>query len=529
MIQSLAFGMTMLASSCLNNVFVSYYFEMFTSVARITSGWFYFAQFIFCVWNCGNDVMFGWVSDRAQCCSSENSVRGLRRRLLAIAYGGPIWVIAFLSVFWWPFDPTTATEMQTGLYCIFALCFYDGMLTFVELNHSALLADMTASSQERARANMYSAMCAAVGSASSFFAHTFWTPEDLAPFHNFCCILGLIACAAFWFTSKYIDTAFIKRRAREAAAKREDKSQHSMDGVGKKAERDKECDRFEHFDPSPDVGFSSFLGQLYLHQNFKLFCVFYTLQVFDCTFEKNFLATFLRHFAGTSLSIQSQSTIISMSFVLPWITTIFVTPIVERSGVYATIMNILIVRILISAIGVTYAVVFRQTSWIYLLVNRVSSECICRLIPLIISDLTDEDMHLNRRASSLSASVIGSSGVIGKIGQSAAPMLGYMLYQGSQSCGSIGDGDEVLNGIGHMDITSDDMSSGIQNLASGALIGVDDCQSRYHTYIAPNLIALIPLTVVCCQVYLWHHFSLHGAYLTKVKASRMLSGQRSFV
>ena len=66
--------------------------------------------------------------------------------------------------------------------------------------------------------------------------------------------------------------------------------------------------------------------------------------------------------------------------------------------------------------------------------NRVSSECVCRLIPLIISDLTDEDVHLNKRKSSLSASVIGTSGLVGKIGQSIAPMLGYMLFKGSQAC-----------------------------------------------------------------------------------------------
>ena len=56
-------------------------------------------------------------------------------------------------------------------------------LDVVEINHSALLADMTISSAERARANMYSSICASIGSMSSFFAHTFWAPEHLG-----CCL-----------------------------------------------------------------------------------------------------------------------------------------------------------------------------------------------------------------------------------------------------------------------------------------------------------------------------------------------------
>ena len=145
--------------------------------------------------------MFDSFAATATVRQQRGSTRGLSRRLRAIEIGGPIWVLAFVCVFWWPFDPRLAEAAPTGLYCVFALCFYDGMLTFVEINHSALLADMTTSSAERARANMYSAICASVGSSSSFFAHMFWDPKDLEPFRVFCCVVGLVACAAFWFPS----------------------------------------------------------------------------------------------------------------------------------------------------------------------------------------------------------------------------------------------------------------------------------------------------------------------------------------
>lgn len=580
-LQSAAFGMTMLASACLNNVFVSYYFEMFTEIARVSTTWFFLGQAVFCVWNCGNDVLFGWMSDKAQCrcrrcCwindgggggwigggggrahrsrSSSPVAHGLARRLRAIEVGGPIWVVAFVCVFWWPFDARAASAMLTGLYCMFALCFYDGMLTFVEINHSALLADMTTSSAERARANMYSSICAAIGSTSSFFAHTFWAPEDLAPFRTFCCVLGLVACTGFWFTVRFIDLASIKRQTaamRDGIVKpavvtpttRASSVLNKKNAVTATATattiittnnntnntNHNHNNNANNRTSSPDVGFKAFLSQLSSQRNFKIFCLFYIMQVFDCTFEKNFLAVFIQRFAGTTLSRQSQSSVVSASFVLPWVSTIFVTPVVERFGVYNTVKRILQVRAVISVIGVGGALVFHQTSWLYLLINRVSSECVCRLIPLIISNLTDEDVHLNKRTSSLSASVIGTSGLIGKIGQSIAPVLGYVLFKGSQACDPVAaaatNGDLGRQGA-ELTVDGNDLGAGVQQWVD---TGVDrnnlnyDCTGMYHEFFAPMLIALVPLVVVAGQIVLWRMFTLHGRYLAKVKASRNLS------
>ena len=76
-----------------------------------------------------------------------------------------------------------------------------------------------------------------------------------------------------------------------------------------------------------------------------------------------------------------------------------------------------------------FGILSGRTHWCFLLINRVSSEIVCRLIPLIIAQLSDEDIFLNDRstAGSLRASVFGAANVVGKIGQSAAPMFGYML------------------------------------------------------------------------------------------------------
>ena len=513
-IQSLAFGMTMLASACINNVFVSYYFEMFTAVAGVTGGWFFAGQVVFCIWNCANDILFGWLSDRARCfpswCGADISgigvsdpthakvhPTGLLRRLLAIQYGGPLWVLAFIFVFWWPFNPSLTTATPTGLYCMLALCFYDGMLTFVELNHAALLADMTTSSADRAQANMYSSVCAAVGSMSSFFARLFWAPEDLVPFRYFCVALGGISLLGFQFTVRCIGAREKNKNDRSATVTVSSGNDSGNQVSTVTAVRAGDANDIAESEST--VGFQAFVRQLSSHRNFKLFCVFNLLQVFDCTFEKNFLSVFLRHFAGTSLSSASQSTVVSLSFVLPWLGTVFVTPVVKRIGVHETVTRILKIRVAIAAIGAILAVVMKRSSWMFLLINRVSSECVCRLIPLIISDLTDEDVHLNRRKASLSASIIGSSGMVGKIGQSVAPMLGYALFAST------------------MRACEEDNEDGF------------GCRETYGLLVVPTLIAAVPLVVVVCQIFLWRRYTLRGKYLEAVKDSRNMSAKLASV
>ena len=503
-----AFALTMLASACLNNVFVSYYVEMFTEIAHMNTTWFMSTQVVFCLWNCSNDLLFGWLSDRSSCWGYlPDSSNPLKRRLFAIGIGGPLWVVAFLFVFWWPFDPHTASAAQSGLWAMFALLFYDGMLTYVEVNHSALLADMTSNSDERAQANMYSAICAAIGSLSSFFAHMFWTPANLQSFRYFCAIIGGVAIVCFSFTVTNLDRNMGKHTAEKATdakvrpvnrqANNNNNNNNNNETSGNTTSSDKVVpavpkdleSTLNLASPSNVdsasfvVGLKKFLIQLSAHRNFKFFCVLNLLQVFDCTFEKNFLGSFLRHFSGNALSTESQSVVVSLSFVLPWCCTVFITPIVQRSGLHQTLKRIFLFRILVSIAGVCIGL-FGHTHWLFLLINRVSSECVCRLIPLIIAQLSDEDIYLHQRdasSGSLRASVFGAANVVGKIGQSAAPMFGYFLL--------------------------------LQHVQKG-----DSAVMVTDSVTVPVLVAAVPLLVVVLQFAVWNRYNLHGTYLNKVSA-----------
>jgi Na+/melibiose symporter-like transporter len=497
----IAFAMTMLASACLNNVFVCFYVEMFTEIAHVNTTWFMCTQLVFCIWNCSNDILFGWLSDRSSYggfLPSGNVLSNVvKRRLFAIKIGGPLWVIAFLCVFWWPFTPSKAYPAQSGMWAMFVLLFYDGMLTYVEVNHSALLADMTSNSSERIEANMYSAICAAVGSLSSFFAHMFWTPENLQSFRHFCIIIGFVAILAFSVTVTNLDQnldksskqKFTASIAPEEGSALMDESNYFDNKYNNKTPND-QTERIPQLEPEPETnkdksisdGFRTFLSQLSTHHNFKLFCIINLLQVFDCTFEKNFLSSFLRQFAGNDLSMESQSVVVSLSFVLPWGCTVFLTPLVKRIGLHHALKKLFLFRIIFSIFGVMVGLSLRRTHWIFLLVNRVSSECVCRLIPLIIAQLSDEDIYLHQRersSGSLRASIFGAANVVGKIGQSAGPMFGYFILMRHEK--------------------------------------IEENTAMTNTSILiPVFIAAVPLFVVVSQFIIWNYFTLKGVRLKTV-------------
>ena len=450
----------MFSSACLNNLFVTYYLELFMYVAKIEPRWFYVGQIIFMIWNSVNDPLFGWMSDRMQTFSFRKN-----SRLGAIRYGGWLWVLSFLYVWW---IPSHDSSTLAGLHFVTSLCFYDGMLTYVEVNHSALLAEISSSESVRANANMYAAICAGIGSLSAFFSHYFWSRVNLHSFQLYCFLIAIFAVAGFEITGHFVDVP-----------KRND---------GKYLDS-------ELRDPKPDIRdtkeltFFAFVKQMSSSKNFVCFALVSLLQVFDCTFGKNFLSIFLADFSGDALSTKAQGFVVSLSFVLPWICTVILTPFVQRLGVYTVIKRIFLVRLVIIAVGFLYTINYGRTSWFYLCINRVASECVCRFMPLVKSNLVDEDTYRNRRKRSMSSSVIGSADFLAKTGQSLAPMLGYFIIN--------------------------------QQLSSTEINGSMDTNKGEDGVFWPSMsISLIPAAVVSLQLMLWGGFSLHGKYLDLVRNNK---------
>jgi hypothetical protein len=314
-LSSLAFASVMAASSAMNNLFVTYYIDLFSRAASLPPEWFYLGQVAFSIWNAVNDPLFGWLSDTfggasrkpqtiAGNARSWNDNAGeagaLSRRTHALRLGGAGWALAF-AIIWWPWgvwshspnpgaDATTEglwspQSILAALHFVVALCFYDGMLSYVEVNHSALLAEMTDRPEERARANMYAGIAAALGSGTSFIAYVMYDTADLTHFRVLVLVVAIACLLIFEFAAWGIDSTANARSP--AHASHSVKQEDDMD-VTENAD-----DVVPRTKAEKPIGYMQFAFQLVRSRSFLAFVVLASLQSFDCAFEKNFYAPFM--------------------------------------------------------------------------------------------------------------------------------------------------------------------------------------------------------------------------------------------
>jgi hypothetical protein len=577
------------------------------------------------LWNAINDPLFGWLSD----------ISGVKRTS-AIRWGGLLWCASFLLV-WWPWGgaadpssssslsaPTSSTSLSavlSGVHFALSLCLYDGALTYVELNHSALLTEMTTDPVLRARANAWAAVAAALGTCTSFAAHATWDGGDLTSFRAFAVLLA-VACAVIFELSARgleggrgleegrrhrdgkeeeragaveavdagaeegpallpVSAAAAARRRRqllgggseEGAAEGEKEggglsllaaqasspdATHEgtsaaacagvgadcissakltggaagpatsllLDAAGLSAATSASTGapplpQSSSSSPHAHTPYSVFLSQILRQRNFIVVAAVFTLQVFDCTFEKNFFAPFATFLArssggggggagggagagGEAADLDSAiphtllGAVISLSFVLPHAVTLLATPFIATHGLAAVVGGLFWGRLGLLLAALVAGRVNPAAILLFMLANRVSSEAVCRLSPLVAADIVDEDAHLNRRrgrgsgggggggsSGPASASLLGALAFPSKFAQSLAPMLGYALLPDMRAP-TDGGGD-----------------------------GGSGSESEASTVWA--LLLGVPLATVVAQLVLWKGYTLHGPYLKRVK------------
>jgi len=489
--QILAFGLTMLGSACLNNIFATYYIELFCYVLDISGWWFFMAQMIFMIWNTLNDPLFGWISDNLASAKKDP----LQQRTNAIRYGGTIWAVAFVTV-WFPPSSSSSPATQ-GLYFAFCLCFYDGLLTFVEVNHSALLNEISFSATDRARCNLASAGFATVGSLSSFLGHSVWDREDLSAFRRLSIVLAAVATIAFHVSAMgLMDRPAASRshgKSHQGLVAKHGRQSQALPPLGAGREKGAKG-RSDGEKEGMRLSFKELVQELARSRNMVIYCVVNFLQCFDCTFEKNFFPIFLAQFAAGRLSQQTRAAIVASSFVLPWIATSGYTAAVQTHGLYATLKAVFNMRIVVAAAVILLA----PTNWPevacgLLLLNRVLSESVCRLGPLIVSDLIDEDSFVHKRQQTVAATIVGTAGTMGKVSQSLAPMVGYWLIP--PTAATLGDGG-----------------------TAAATYAINGNAAQRRQYLG-RVIVCVVVCVVGTQRYLWHRFTLRDKYLKRVKVA----------
>jgi Na+/melibiose symporter-like transporter len=216
------------------------------------------------------------------------------------------------------------------------------------------------------------------------------------------------------------------------------------------------------------------------------------VQCFDCTFQKNFFVVFLDRLVGDGMSASAQGMIVTMSFALPHIVALGATVLVQHWGLYKAMQCVLYIRFAVAFLALW--LLTAKFSWLAacacILANRVVSECVCRLFPLVLSDLTDEDMFLQQRGQSMSASIIGSVNLFSKPGQSLAPILGFYVLSSAD-----GQTPQLFSSASHSSVDSDALRVQIN-----------------------RLIVLVPLLSTVLEWLLWRRYNLHGKYLDEVKS-----------
>ncbi len=124
-------------------VFGLKYVQFFYDDLRLLPIYFIIGQVIYMTINALNDPLSGQLSDRT------NSEKWGSRRIIYIKYGGPIWALTFLLV-WFPWS--LENQFIIFLHYVISICLFDTLLTLVVLVWLATLPEMTPDLDQRNKA-----------------------------------------------------------------------------------------------------------------------------------------------------------------------------------------------------------------------------------------------------------------------------------------------------------------------------------------------------------------------------------------
>eukprot|EP00049_Salpingoeca_infusionum_P011392 m.198172 g.198172 ORF g.198172 m.198172 type:complete len:531 (-) comp14916_c1_seq1:109-1701(-) len=491
---TLAYGSIALFMNVIHNVFLIYHVQAYTRVFGITQQGFWIAELVFMLGNSLNDLLWGMlsdgtlVSDAASDVASRNPLTTLNRRLRTIRQAGVGMSVFFLCM-WFPLS-ASLVSVSFAVY----LLLYDSFLSLVDVHYSALLADLTLSSATRGNMNMARSAASIIGSLSVLVSYLFWDIHDLSSFRMFAAVISCVSAIGFVATTHYLQ----RRLGWDGEA---------GDGSVRQALLPM------HRAPSPknsrtpidQTGRLSLLASLrqlpstakvawgiLTHRNFFWFSLLHLVQVFHCHFNNNFFPAFLSILVGSVLSPTAQSLVLGLSFALPHINNIIFSHMTKTKGTYAVIRLLLLLKLGVAA---TTFITSRNALWLILFVasNRIFTEGTCKLMGLVVSDLTDEDVVISQRKQPLSALVSGLANFVAKPGQSFAPVVGTWILATA-----------APNFVFNSDMQQNDLSKSTKGYEAAR-------EALFY------MLTLVPMACGVLQLVFWSRFTLHGAKLQRVK------------
>ena len=360
--------------------------------ANATMTYFAIGQVFYAICNAANDLGFGWIGDTVFTVIAH-------RRVDRIRFGGPLWAASF-AVLWWPLQLPLHPAIQFTLLMIL----YDTFFSLTTVSFRALLTDTASSSREREKCNASAAIFHLIGSSGVVFA-TFFYNENSKDGHG-----QFRVFMTFWALAAGSGFLLFGKRTKET----ELSPTTSKEGF-------------------PARGLWGFATQTLSRRSMRVAAGVWAVQEYSCTFASNFFNLFVAVACADLVSPLMRSAVLFLSFVLPHFFTVAVTPLLPTVGKKTVIAAAFGLRVVlgISILSLTFARDddgsisrgARSTFMWQILLNRVLTEVVCRLQPLVLSDLTDEDTVTFARPHSMAAAMHGLVSVTSKPFQSVAPVV----------------------------------------------------------------------------------------------------------
>lgn len=319
------YGSISMFTAILHNIFLLYHIDMFVSIFKIDKTSFWIGETIFLIWNSVNDPLIGWLNDHGQLSDSPNNRGGKNHQLgsgpdlhkphshhqhcdcevcephikrrsksgfkhedksstlythehsttisqdetlgaspkviinrtKAISICGPLLAASFLLILYDWHHPL--------LQFTLCLCLYDTFLTVIDLQHSALLAELSVSTKTRTLLNTYQSAFSAFGAMTVFLSYTFWDKSDLTSFRRYCMISATVSAAGFYIASSHL-RKLLSAGSTSKPLKTAEPPQWQVEGT---------CLSSYPTPPS----FFTFLKQVWNHKNFQVFSAINLIQV----------------------------------------------------------------------------------------------------------------------------------------------------------------------------------------------------------------------------------------------------------
>jgi Na+/melibiose symporter-like transporter len=123
---------------------------------------------------------------------------------------------------------------------------------------------------------------------------------------------------------------------------------------------------------------------------------------------------------------------IAVSFIIPQVVLVVLLPLVRKHSLDYVITQLLRARVVLGLLAVFFfctapATVGPVVMLLSLLSLRLVTECVCRLQPLVLAALCDEQQQ--QHSEEWTASMMGAASLGSKPSQSIAPLLGYALLR----------------------------------------------------------------------------------------------------